>query len=159
MWGHHFVFRTMDFVVLNLASRSGLSPFLVRGIVILVTIPFFWAVGKYTHGLFWLRGVGPSLRLYRNPYGLIIVIYAGVFFVAMYFASRGAYAYKWCADTPEGIRTFDAEGIDPIYGMLLKPCTFEQIVALKQKEKGFTGDQRNQIVNPSELKFLARITV
>src|SRR5216683_3248892 len=77
-WGHHFVLRTLDFVVMSLASRSGLSPFLVRGLVILVTIPFFWAVAKYTHGLFWLRGVGPSLRLYRNPYGLVIVVYAGL---------------------------------------------------------------------------------
>ena len=157
-WGHHFVFRTIDFVVLNLASRSGLSPFLVRGFIILVTIPFFWAVGKYTHGLLWLRGVGPSLRLYRNPYGLIIVAYAGLYFIAMYFASRDAYAYKWCANTPEGIRTFDAAGIDPIYGMPLKPCAFEQIVALRQQQKGFTGAQRIQIGNPREFEFFDSIT-
>jgi hypothetical protein len=157
-WGHHFVFRTIDFVVLNLASRSGLSPFLVRGFVILVTIPFFWAVAKYTHGLFWLRGVGPSLRLYRNPYGLIIVGYAGLFFIAMYFASLDAYAYKWCADTPEGIRTFDGAGMDPIYGLQLKPCTFEQIVALRQQQKGFSGPQRIQVDNPHQFEFFNTIT-
>jgi hypothetical protein len=153
-WSHHFVFRTIDFVALTLASRSGLSPFLVRGLVILVTIPFFWAVGKYTHGLFWLRGVGPSLRLYRNPYGLIIVSYAGFFFIAMYFASRDAYAYKWCADTPEGILAFDAEGIDPVYGLPLKPCTFEQIQVIK----GISGPQRIQVGNPHQFEFFNSIT-
>jgi hypothetical protein len=157
-WGQHFVFRTIDFVVLNLTSRSGLSPFLVRGLVILVTIPFFWAVAKYTYGLFWLRGVGPSLRLYRNPYGLIIVGYAGLFFIAMYFASLDAYAYKWCADTPEGIRTFDGAGMDPIYGLQLKPCTFEQIVALRQRQKGFTGPQKVQVENPGRFDFFDAIT-
>src|SRR5216683_4858599 len=120
---HHIVIATLDYVVENLSSRSGVSPFLVRGIVIVATIPFFWAVAKYTHWTLWLHGVRPSLRLYRNPYGMIIVAYVGFFFIAMYFASRDAYAYKWCADTPEGIRTFDSAGIDPIYGIPLTPCS------------------------------------
>jgi hypothetical protein len=157
-WGHHFVFRTVDFVVGGLASRSGLSPFLVRGFVILVTMPFFWAVAKYTYGLFWLRGLGPSLRLYRNPYGLIIVAYAGLFYLAMYFASRDSYAYKWCADTPEGIRTFDGPGIDPIYGLPLKPCTFEQIVVIRRGLKGFSGAKRVEIQNPRQFEFIDTIT-
>ncbi len=134
---HNIVVATIDYVVQNLASRSGVSIFLVRGIVILVTIPFFWAIAKYTHGMLWLHGVKPSLKLYRNPYGIVIVSYVGLFFIAMYFASRDAYAYKWCAETPEGIRTFDSAGIDPVYGIAAKPCTFDQIVALRQKETGF----------------------
>src|SRR2546422_11725472 len=104
-WSEHFVVRTLDYVVQSITSRSGLSPFLVWGVVTFITIPFFWAVGKYTYGLLWLKGVHPSLRLYRNPYGIIIVTYVGTFFLTMYFASREAYFYKWCADTPEGIRT------------------------------------------------------
>ncbi len=74
--------------------------------------------------------------------------YAGLFFIAMYFASLDAYAYKWCADTPEGIHTFDAAGVDPIYGIPLKPCTFEQTVALRQRQKGFIGPQKVQVENP-----------
>lgn len=157
-WGGHLVVRTIDYAVQNLASRSGLSLFLVRGIVILVTIPFFWAVAKYTRGLFWLRGVHPSLRLYRNPYGIIIVSYVGAFFLAMYFASREAYFYKWCGDTPEGIRTFDAAGVDPIYGIQLKPCSFEQIVSLRQNTVGLSGPQRVQIENPREFAFFDAIS-
>lgn len=38
----HFVTGTVNYVVSALAGRSGLSPFLVRGIIIIVTIPFFF---------------------------------------------------------------------------------------------------------------------
>jgi hypothetical protein len=157
-WSHNFVVRTIDFVVVSLASRSGLSLFLVKGLVILVTIPFFWAVAKYTHGLFWLRGVGPSLRLYRNPYGFVIVGYAGLFFIVMYFASLDAYAYKWCAETPEGIKTFDGPGKDPVYGIEAKPCAFEQIVTIRETEKGISGPQRLQIGDVKQFAFFDPIT-
>jgi hypothetical protein len=76
----------------------------------------------------------------------------------MYFASLDAYAYKWCADTPEGIRTSDAVGIDPVYGITLKPCTFEQIVTLRQSQKGFTGPQKVRIDNPRQFEFFDGIT-
>src|SRR5580704_6294130 len=95
-WGHFIVF-IIKYSAQNLSSRSGISLFLVYGIVVIATIPFFWAVGKYMWGLwFWLRGLGPSLRLYRSPYGMIIVAYVGLYFVAMFFTSRDALAYKWC---------------------------------------------------------------
>src|ERR1035441_2587033 len=65
-WGH-FVTSTIKYVVENLASHSGISTNLLYGIVIIGTIPFFWAVAKYMHGAwFWLRGVGPGLRLYKS---------------------------------------------------------------------------------------------
>ncbi|HEV2522807.1 MAG TPA: hypothetical protein VGT24_10545 [Candidatus Acidoferrales bacterium] len=157
-WSHNFVVRTIDYVVGNLANRSGVSVFLVRGLVILLTIPFFWAVAKCTYGLFWFRGVGPSLSLYRNPYGLVIVGYAGLFFIAMYFASREAYAYKWCAETLEGIKTFDGPGKDPVYGIEAKPCTFEQIVAIREGEKVVSGPQRIQIADVKQFPFFDPIT-
>lgn len=157
-WSDNFVARTIHYVVGNLANRSGISVFLVRGLVILLTIPFFWAVAKYTHGLFWFRGVRPSLSLYRNPYGLVIVGYAGLFFIAMYFASREAYAYKWCAETPEGIKTFDGAGKDPVYGIEAKPCTFEQIVAIREAEKGISGPRRIQIGDVKQFAFFDPIT-
>jgi hypothetical protein len=157
-WSHDFVLRTLDFVVQALASRSGISPFLVRGLVILLTIPFFWAVAKYTHGLFWLRGVGPSLGVYRNPYGIVIVGYAGLFFIATYFASLHAYAYKWCAETPEGIETFDGPVKDPVYGIEAKPCTFEQIVTIRETKKGISGSQRLQIGDARRFAFFDVIT-
>lgn len=158
LWSHNFLVRTIDYVVSNLANRSGLSVFLVKGLVIIITIPFFWAVAHYTHGLLWHRHLGPSLRLYRNPYGLIIVGYAGLFFIAMYFASREAYAYKWCAETPEGIRTFDAAGKDPVYGIEAKPCSFEQIVDIRETDKRVLGPQKIQIGDVKQFAFFDAIT-
>lgn len=152
--GGSFVLRTIDYAVQNLAGRSGASVFLVRGIVIIGTIPFFWAVYKFTYG-FWLLGLGvrPSLRLYGSQHGMIIVAYVGVFFVAMYFASRDALFYKWCAETPEGIRTFDSAGIDPVYGTSLKRCTQEQIEIVRN-----AGPQRIHVADPRVFPFFDSIT-
>ena len=152
------VVSTIDYVVVSLCSQSGWSPNLVRGIVILVTIPFFWAVAKYTHWTLWLHGVHPSLKLYRNPYGIIIVSYVGIFFITMYFASRDALASKWCAETPEGIRTFDAAGADPVYGIALKPCTFDQIVSLRRDKAGIADPQRLTVADVKQYAFFEPIT-
>ena len=72
-WGR-FVLFIVNYASQNLAERSGTSQYLVKGVVIVVTTPFFWAVAKYMHGLwFWFRGVGPGLRLYRSAHGIMIV--------------------------------------------------------------------------------------
>lgn len=127
-----FVTGTINYVVNNLASRSGLSPFLVRGLAILITIPFFWAVAKFTRNIIGLLNLGwAPLSLYRNTYGLIIIGYIAGFFLAMYWSSREAYAYKYCADTPEGIFVSDGNGKDPVYGIESKPCSLDQIKVLR----------------------------
>ena len=149
----NFVIRTVDYVVAELVSRSGVSPFLVRGLVILVTIPFFWAVAKYAESWWGVRKLKPSLKLYTNRYGVIIVGYVGVFFIAMYFASRDAYAFKWCAETPEGIRAFDGPGVDPVYGTQLKPCSYDQRVTLRQQVKGFAGARQITVDDPRAYEF------
>lgn len=155
---HTIVVSTIDYVVVSLCSKSGWSPDLVRGIVILVTMPFFWAVAKYTHWMLWLHGIRPSLKLYRSPYGIVIVSYVGIFFITMYFASRDALASKWCADTPEGIRTFDAAGTDPVYGITLTPCTFDQIVALRRGKVSIADPQRIAIADVRQYAFFDPIT-
>jgi len=144
-WGGHFILHTLDFVVETLASRSGWSPDLVRGVVILATIPFFWAVARYTWGLFIPYA---SFDLYRNRYGMIIVAYVGLFFVAKYVASRDAYSYKWCDNTPEGIRVFDGPGTDPVYGIPLHPCTMEERITLRQRDSGIVGPPQVRTGDP-----------
>jgi hypothetical protein len=154
-WGR-FVLSTIDYSSQNLAARSGISIFLVKGLIILVTIPFFWAVARYMHGFwFWFRGVGPGLRLYRSAPGMIIVAYVGIFYLAMYYASREALAYKWCADTPEGLRAFDSGGIDPIYGIPLKPCTFDQKIALREAKIGSLGPRKLDIGDARQFAFFS----
>jgi tetratricopeptide (TPR) repeat protein len=133
LFATRFVEDTIKFAVDNIANRSGLSVFLVRGSVILATIPFFWAVGQFTKNIWGLINLGwDSMSLYKSKYGRIIVVYVAVYFLALYWASLQAYDYKYCADTPEGIWTSDGPGKDPIYGIELKSCSMDQKLALRE---------------------------
>ena len=129
--GHRFVHNTLGYVVDELTQRWGVSVFLVKGIVVVVTIPFFWAVGKFIRSPIELLHLGGGLRFYHNKYGIIIVAYFAMFYFAMYFVSIDAYAFKFCADTPEGIWTSDSAGQDPVYGIEAKRCSREQIMELR----------------------------
>ncbi len=157
-WGH-FVTSTVKYVVENLASHSGISSNLLYGIVIIATIPFFWAVAKYMHGLwFWLRGLGPGLRLYKSVHGMIIVAYVGVYFLAMFFVARDSLAYKFCAATPEGIKVFDDRVKDPVYGIQTEPCTLDQTVEIRRIKNPILGPQRVQIGDARTFAFFEPVT-
>lgn len=152
-WGH-FVLFIINYTSDNLSSRSGISIYLVKFFVIVVTIPFFVAVGRYMHGIwFWIRGVGPGLRLYRSLTGIVIVVYVGLFYLAMYFAMRDSPAFKFCADTPEGLRMFDSEGIDPVYGTPAKPCTIDQITRARETVIGYLGPKKLDIADAQNFAF------
>ncbi len=155
-----FITGTVDYVVFRLVNVSGMSIFLARGLVILATIPFFWAVAKYTKGFLGYHRLHPSLRLYTNAYGIVIVVYVAAFFLAMYLSSRSSFfgmttgeTLKWCAETPEGIRVFDSPGVDPIYGVKLERCTPAQIVTLRSRQVGLSGATQLNIGDPSTFEF------
>ena len=157
-WGH-YVTSTIKFVVENLASHSGISTNLLYGIVIIATIPFFWAVSKYMYGAwFWLRGVGPGLRLYKSVHGIIIVAYVGVYFLAMFFVARESLAYKYCAATPEGIKVFDDRVKDPIYGIQTQPCSLDQTVEIRRINNPGLGPQRVQVGDARTFAFFEPVT-
>ncbi len=154
----NFILRTIDYVVLNIVQVSGWNHHLVRGVVILLTIPFFWAVAKYTKIVIVHMRLRPSLRLYTNPYGVVIVLYVALFFVAMYFASRDAYALKYCAETPEGIKVYSSPIKDPVYGIECKPCTFEQIMLLRREKGMLSSPRRIEIGDPENYEFFDALT-
>ncbi len=158
--GTRFVFGTVDYVVDNLASRSGLSSFLVKGLVILGTIPFFWAVAQYTRNILGLLNMVSTspLGFYRKKYGMIIVAYIGAFFLAMYFASLDAYAYKFCADTPEGIWTSDGPGKDPVYGVDVKPCSLGQIKTLRNSKGKLQAPEEIHIASVNNYRWFNGVT-
>ena len=132
LFATRFVEDTVALAVVNLSQRSGLSIFLVKAVVIAGTIPFFWAVGKFTKNIWGLLNLGwDSMALYKNKYGVIIVGYVSLYFFAMYAASVGAYEYKYCAETPEGIWTSDSPGKDPVYGIEAIACSQTQRLALR----------------------------
>jgi hypothetical protein len=157
-WGH-FVTSTIKYVVENLASHSGISTNLLYGIVIIATIPFFLAVAKYMHGMwFWLRGLGPGLRLYKSIHGIIIVVYVGLYFLAMFFVARDSLAYKYCAATPEGIKVFDDRVKDPVYGIQAEPCTLDQTVEIRRTQNPSLGPQRVQVDDARTFMFFEPVT-
>jgi hypothetical protein len=155
-----FVTGTIDYVTASLVNVSGMSPMLARGLVILATIPFFWAVAKYTRTLVGFRRLRPSLDLYLNRYGIVIVSYVAAFFLAMYFSSRSAYfglttgeTLKWCSETLEGIRVFDSPGVDPVYGVRLTPCSADQIASRRAVEVGLVAPTPIQVADPRGFGF------
>src|ERR1039458_8156039 len=134
-FGTHFLTSTIAYAVYTLSSRSGLSIFLVRGLVILLTIPFFMSVTIFTRNILGLLNLGWSpLSFYRKTSGIIIVAYVAAFWIAMYWASLHATAYKYCGYKHDGtLISSDNPGKEPVYGIELKPCTPEQILELNEK--------------------------
>jgi len=143
-WLQEFaIFGTFEFAVDKIVDASGLSIYLVKGVLVIVLIPFFFAVreiGKIPI----FKGVG------RIPKGVawgIVIVYTSAYFFAMYFATKDNYfhhtgagkevkATKFYAVTPEGIRFFDTDGFDPKYGIKLKPVTTEIIANLERAKRG-----------------------
>ncbi|MEM4188345.1 MAG: hypothetical protein QXN56_04200, partial [Candidatus Hadarchaeum sp.] len=53
-----------------------------------------------------------------------------------FFAFKEGTVLKWYALTPEGPKFFDRPGVDPVYGIPLKPVTPDVVRQLKLVEKG-----------------------
>ncbi len=160
-WGR-FVKDTITYVVDHLASQSGISTNLLYGIVIIGTIPFFWAVAKYMHGAWlYLWHLGPGLRLYKSVHGMIIVAYVGLYFLAMFYVARNSIAYKYCAQTPEGLKVFDDQIKDPVWGIQSQPCNTQQIADYERaKHPGGApiGPQKVQVTDARTFPFFDNVT-
>ena len=160
-WGR-FVRGTITYVVEHLASKSGISTNLLFGIVIIGTIPFFWAVAKYMHGAWlYLWHLGPGLRLYKSVHGMIIVAYVGLYFFAMFYVARNSIAYKYCAQTPEGLKVFDDQIKDPVWGIQSQPCNTQQIADYERARHpsgGSIGPQRVQVADARTFSFFDNVT-
>ena len=71
-----------------------------------------------------------------------VLMYVAVFFLSIsYFSQNINFRHdqketlKWYALTPEGVKYFDTPGIDPVYGIVLKPLTPDIIGRLRLLEK------------------------
>jgi hypothetical protein len=103
--------------------------------------------------------LGPGLRLYKSVHGIIIVVYVGIYFLAMFWVDRHSLADKFCAVTPEGIHVFDDRIKDPVYGVQAEPCTPDQIVAIKRTEPGvILGPQKIEIADARNYPFFDSVT-
>ncbi len=156
------VFRTFNFALDSITDATGASPYLVKGVLILVMTPFFLALREI--GKLWpftAAGLMPK----KVAWGIAIVYVAG-FFLVMHVASRDQYfhhnsrtveATKFYAITPEGIRFFDTSGVDPKYGIPLRPVTPELIANVKRRELGL-APKLIVYEDPSEIVFFDTLT-
>jgi hypothetical protein len=142
----------------NLSHRSGLSIFLIRGIVIIVSIPFLMACVQFGRRVpfFWTGGESqPKLWFSTKASGIVIVFYIGLYSLALFWASQNAYSKKWCAVTPEGLRAFDSPGPEPIYGIETHKCTLDEIEAIRSQEGGRVGPGRIIIADARHYSFFS----
>jgi hypothetical protein len=142
--------QTFSYVVENIVDLSGLSPNLVKGVVLIAIIPFGWALAEILRFGVWDRvaaafGRKPT-RWVTKPIALTIMTgYAAAYFFVIFAVTRGQNFHhtaggpqRWYAVTPEGVRFFDSPGFDPKYGLRLEPVTPELAVNLARAERGQT---------------------
>lgn len=135
------IFGTFNFAVGKFVDATGMSIFLAKGILAIALVPFILALREI--------GMVPLFKRTRRlskpvAYG-IAVCYVSAYFLAMYFATKDTYfhhtgeqvvATKYYAVTPEGIRYFDTPGVDPKYGITLKPATPEMVANEERRKRG-----------------------
>ncbi len=136
------IFGTFHFAVERIVDASGLSIYLVKGVLAIALVPFFLAVREIGK-LPLFKGVG---RFSKTLAWAILVVYTSAYFFAMFLATKDNYfrhlsgkevkATKFYALTPEGIRFFDTDGVDPKYGIALQPVTPAIIANLERAKRG-----------------------
>lgn len=153
--------KVFNYAVQNFVNITGLSPWLIKGILVFVLMPFYWAlmeISKLNLHLFRRK------RSYHKLAKFTIFSYVGLFFLAMFFLSRGTYfghtkgeAIKYYAITPGGIRFFDSPGYDPKYGIELKPVTPDIMIKYQKRIMGMQP-KKIEIVTINNTEFFDPIT-
>jgi YHS domain-containing protein/uncharacterized membrane protein YhaH (DUF805 family) len=139
-----------SYVVNEVVSVTGLSQVLVKGVVIILLLPLLWVI--------------PVVIKRRHKFNKFawagVLMYVAVFFLSIsYFSQNINFRHdqketlKWYALTPEGVKYFDTPGIDPVYGIVLKPLTSDIIGRLKLLEKGDI-----KLIDPENFNLFNSIT-
>ena len=155
------IFKTFKYAAYNFENVSGLSPWLIKGILVFALFPFYWALLElFKIKIPFLKSNKSSRKIAKT----IVLTYTGLFFLAMFFLSRGTYfghfkgeAIKYYAVTPEGTRYFDSPGFDPKYGIELKPVTPDMVMKFQKKEMGMQP-KRIDVENNKHVEFFDPIT-
>ena len=142
------IWKLYSYITNKIVSTTGVSQFLAKGIVIILLIPLIWVIPNIFR------------RKYKKTASAIGLLYVGVFFLSLFFLSKDIYfthsgegTLKWYVLTPEGVKFYDSPGIDPVYGITLKPVTPDVIRNLKLLQKG-----EFKTVDPSNVSWFNPIT-
>src|SRR3990172_3760481 len=139
-----------DYYVDYIYSISGLNKYLIKSLIITLIVPFIFGINKSL-------SINQKNRQIGNATLVIIII---IYNLGLYqltknvnFAFSEGKILKYYALTPDGVKFHDGPGIEPIYGIRLKPVTPEIISKLKLLEN---TDIRP--IDPSTTKFFNPIT-
>src|SRR6266446_90884 len=135
----------------EVSNVSGINRYLVTAAGLLLFIPFwFGATMAFSVGSRQRRLVGTGILI-----GLAVLYNLSLFWVTREtsFAFSGGAPQKWYALTPAGVRVYDRPGVDPTYGIPLKPVTPEVVRTLELLKQG-----EFKPADPTRLTFFNPIT-
>lgn len=150
---HGYIFLS-DFndAVAILSDRYGINLWLSKAVALILVGPLAWGLKK--------SFFGKQATYYRVGTSA----YACLYFLGMYFLSQNASfarstgeVLQWYAETPEGVRYYDAPGFDTKYGLELKPVTSAFRVSHARREFGQTPN-RIAIESVSSLELFDPLT-
>lgn len=134
----------------------GAPIWLARAVVILLLVPFLWAIKEAFAFSRRRRTVG------RAVLAVFLAGYCGVMFFATkdtYFDHKTGKATKYYCQTPEGYRVFDSPGFDPKYGIELKAldATAARVIAKAEAAGGtIPGQAYFDPLTGTPLKWFSR---
>lgn len=159
-WFERFlVFGTFSKAVAGIAHASGKDPNLIKGLLVIMMIPFFWAV-RDIGGLRILTGIG------RMPPAVAwgtVFLYVGGYFLTLHFA-RATFAptgesLVWLTETPAGtLELCDTPGVHPTYGTECKPATPELVELMRRQTAGSLPQEIHLVSSINERPFFDPIT-
>jgi hypothetical protein len=144
----------------EIVERSQASHLLVRGLLVLASVPATWALSELLSLTApWKPGRKPPRR---GLAGVVLSISLAAYFLTLYGVGRGSFfnlsgePQKWCAETVAGVRCFDQPGHDPVFGVELAPPTPQQVEAWKRAELNLEPRRLN-IDSIEQIDFFDRL--
>ncbi len=135
----------------KVSDLTGLNKYIAAALGTLFFIPFYLG-NKF---LFSVRNRQHRIAGAAILVGLSMLYNFGLFYFTRdtYFGFSGGETLKWYAITPEGARIYDRPGIEPKYGIKLRPVTPDMVQRLEHLKKG-----EFKAINPDSATFFNPIT-
>ena len=153
------------YVAGELVRLSGWDRHLVTAGLILLLIPFCWAVRELLR-VRWPAFRRPEHRLRyqatKNLAYFVLSLYLAGYFGALYLAGRSSnfdqfgQPLKFCADTPEGLVCESEPGRDRKYNLPLEPMTSEDIIAAERRARGLIPEHL-EFATIDDVEFFDRL--
>jgi PEGA domain-containing protein len=135
----------------EVSNLTGINHYLITAGGLLLSIPLWFGTSvAFSLGSRRRRYAGTAILI-----GLAVFYNLSLFWVTREttFAFSGGAPHKWYALTPAGVRFYDRPGVDPTYGIPLKPVTPEVVRKLELLKQG-----EFKPADPTQMTFFNPIT-